>query len=121
MLALWNDARFAWRIFVHNPAFSLIAVLSLCLGIGANTGIFSVFEKLQLEQLPYRDPARLVMISEVAPRQKDGLGACVGSFLGFRDQNRVFESMGADQFFWPANLTAADGAQPLMGQRVTQG
>ena len=73
MLALWNDARFAWRIFVHNPAFTLIAILSLSLGIGANTAIFSVFEKLQLEQLPYRDPARLVIISEVAPRQKDGL------------------------------------------------
>jgi len=49
------------------------------------------------------------------------LAFCVGNLLGFRDQNRVFESIGADQFFWPANLTGGDGAQPLMGQRVTQG
>jgi len=121
MPALWKDARFAWRILVRNPAFSLIAILSLCLGIGANTAIFSVFEKLQLEQLPYRDPSRLVIISEVAPKEKDGFGVCVGNFLGFRDQNRVFESIGADQFYWPANLTGGDGAQPLIGQRVTQG
>ncbi|MGO9259140.1 MAG: ABC transporter permease [Bryobacteraceae bacterium] len=121
MPAFWRDARFAWRIFVRNPAFSLIAILSLCLGIGANTAIFSVFEKLQLEQLPYRDPARLVIISEVAPKEKDGFGVCVGGFLAFRDQNGVFESMGADQFYWPANLTGGDGAQPLIGQRITQG
>ena len=120
MPALWKDARFAWRIFVRNPAFSLIAVLSLALGIGANTAIFSVFEKLQLEQLPYRDASRLVIITEVAPKEKDGYGVCVGNFLGFRDQNRVFESIGADQFYWPANLTGGDAAEPLIGQRVTQ-
>jgi predicted permease len=121
MHAFWKDACFAWRIFVRNPAFSLIAVFSLCLGIGANTAIFSVFEKLQLEQLPYQEPSRLVLISEVAPKQKDGFGVCVGNFIGFRDQNHVFESIGADQFYWPANLTSGDVAQPLIGQRVTQG
>src|SRR5581483_11119519 len=83
--------------------------------------IFSVFEKLQLEELPYRDPSRLVLISEVAPKQKDGFGACVGSFLAFHDQNRVFEAIGADQFYWAANLTRGDGAQPLVGQRITEG
>ena len=110
MAAFWRDARFAWRIFVRNPAFSLIAILSLCLGIGANTAIFSVFEKLQLEQLPYQDPARLVLVSEVAPKQKDGFGVCVGNFLGFRDQNRVFESIGADQFYWPVLEMSCIGA-----------
>ena len=121
MTAVWRDARFAWRIFVHNPAFSLIAVLSLCLGIGANTAIFSVFEKMQLEQLPYRDASRLVLISEVAPKQKDGFGVCVGSFLAFRDRNQVFDGIGADQFYWAANLTGGDHPQPLIGQRITQG
>jgi putative ABC transport system permease protein len=121
MPSLWRDARFAFRMFLRNPSFSLIAILSLSLGIGANTAIFSVFEKLQLEQLPYQDPGRLVLISEIAPKQKDGFGVCVGSFLVFRDQNRVFESIGADQFYWQANLTGGDGAQPLVGQRVTQG
>jgi putative ABC transport system permease protein len=120
MSAISRDFHFAWRIFVRNPAFSVIAVVSLSLGIGANTAIFSVFQKLQLEQLPYRDSSRLVLISEVPPKQNDGFGACVGSFLAFRDQNRVFDAIGADQFFWPANLTGGEGAQPLIGQRITQ-
>ena len=72
MSEVWKDARFALRIFVRNPAFTLVAITSLSLGIGANTAIFSVFEKLQLERLPYRDPARLVMISELPPKQHDG-------------------------------------------------
>src|SRR5215472_3302942 len=121
MSALWRDARFALRIFVRHPVFSVIAILSLCLGIGANTAIFSVFEKLQLEQLPYRDPSRLVLISEIPPKQKDGFGVCVGSFLAFRDQNHVFDDVGADQFYWAANLTGVDVPQPLIGQRITQG
>jgi putative ABC transport system permease protein len=121
MSALWRDARFALRIFVRHPVFSVIAILSLCLGIGANTAIFSVFEKLELEQLPYRDPSRLVLISEIPPKQKDGFGVCVGSFLAFRDQNHVFDAVGADQFYWAANLTGVDVPQPLIGQRITQG
>jgi putative ABC transport system permease protein len=121
MSEVWKDARFAWRIFARNPAFTLVAVLSLSLGIGANTAIFSVFEKLQLERLPYRDPARLVMITEVPPKQEDGNGVCVANFLAFRDQNRVFESIGAGGFYSWANLTDVGTARALVGQHVTQG
>ena len=102
MSETWKDARLAWRIFVRNPAFTLVAITSLWLGIGANTAIFSAFEELQLERLPHRDPDRLIMISEVRPRQKDGFGVCVPNFLAFGDQNRVFESIGAAQFYSPA-------------------
>jgi len=92
---LWKDARFAWRMFDRNPAFTLVAIMSLSLDIGTNTAIFSAFEKLQLERLPYRDPARLVMISEVAPKQEDRNVVCPSNVLAFRDQTAYSNPLAA--------------------------
>ena len=64
MANIWQDIRFGLRIFVQKPAFTAIVVLTLALGIGANTAIFTLFDAILLESLPVREPARLVLFSD---------------------------------------------------------
>jgi hypothetical protein len=66
-MTLMGDVRYAVRSLRRQPTFTAVAVLTLVLGIGANTAIFSVIKAVLLNQLPYRDPARLVVVSEQNP------------------------------------------------------
>ena len=59
----WRDVRFGARLLVQQPGFTAIAALTLALGIGANTAIFTLFDALLLRSLPVRDPARLVLFN----------------------------------------------------------
>ncbi len=87
-----SDCRYALRQFRRNPGFTVVAVLTLALGIGFTTAIFSVVYGVLLQPLPYSDPSRIMSILEVNP--KGGLSRLADpNFRDFREQNRSFSSI----------------------------
>ncbi|NOT63530.1 MAG: hypothetical protein HOP19_25240 [Acidobacteria bacterium] len=114
MQALWQDLRFGARMLLKQPGFTLIAVLTLALGIGANTAIFSVVNAVLLRALPFSEPARLVMVYE----KKEGNSYDTVSYQDFNDlraQCRTCERLAAVSPVWTLNLTGAGDAQQLRG------
>jgi predicted permease len=115
----FQDLRYAGRIQLKNLGFTLVAVIALALGIGANTAIFSVVNSVLLRPLPYKDPEQLVMVWEDASKfgyPRDTPAAA--NYVDWRDQNTVFEGMAAiaDESF---NLTGAGEPERLEGRRVS--
>src|SRR5262245_38848616 len=93
---LIQDLRHGARMLVKNPGFTVVAVLTLALGIGANTAIFSVVNAVLLQPPPYREPDRLVMVWEDAPFVGlFQLSPAPGNYADWRAQNHVFEEMAA--------------------------
>ncbi len=92
----WQDLRFAVRMLRKSPGFTLIAVLTLALGIGANTAIFSMVDAVLLEPLPYPGIHRMVFINESLPNTRR-MNDSWPDFLDWRAENRSFESMTAVQ------------------------
>jgi putative ABC transport system permease protein len=91
---LWKDLRYSLRMLRKSPGFAIIAVLTLALGIGANTAIFSVVYGVLLEPLPYHDPARLILLNETTP--KVGMVSVSDpNFLDWRSQSTTFFQMAA--------------------------
>jgi len=113
-----SDLRFAGRILGRNPGVAVVAVLTLALGIGANTAIFSLLYAVLLRPLPYRDPGRLVWATQYAPRL-DATLIPAGTFLAWREQNRSFEDIAAyDDHLCDGNL--ATGAEPVRLDRCAE-
>jgi putative ABC transport system permease protein len=119
MQTLWQDLRYGARTLLKNPGFTLIAVLTLGLGIGANTAIFSVANTALLRPLPYQNPDELVMVWETAPK----LGfphndVAPANFIDWRDQNQVFTQIAA---FGGASLSLTGRGEPerIEGMRVS--
>jgi hypothetical protein len=104
---LLQDLRFGLRMLSKQPGFTSVAILTLALGIGANTAIFSVVNALMLRPLPFPDPERLVWVEKISKTQPNNLvfGA---HFLGWQEQCQTLEAIAAYSA-WPRTLTGAGG------------
>ncbi|HET8891681.1 MAG TPA: ABC transporter permease [Candidatus Angelobacter sp.] len=117
MLTLSQNLRFALRRLKNNPGFTLVAVLTLALGIGANTAMFSIFNAVLLRPLPYRDPQRLMLLAEHWP-QFPRLSLSYLNYKDWRDQSHSFEAVGAVRNN-QMTMTGVAEAERLPSQNVT--
>src|SRR5258708_5613494 len=97
---MWNDLRFGIRILLKSPGFTALALITLALGIGANTTIFSVVNSVLLRPLPYQNPDRIVQISDLAPSTGGAITSSLPKFTFLRKYARSYSA-----------LTAWSGAQ----------
>ncbi len=114
-----NDVQYAFRQLRRNLGFTTVAVLTLALGIGVNTTIFSLVNGLLLRPLPFHEPERLVFLDENHPQQGFGhLGVSYPDYQDWRQQNQVFEDLG---LFGERMYTVTGGDQPerVPGTEIT--
>ncbi len=115
----WQDAGYGLRLLRRNPGFAAVVVLTLALGIGANTAIFTVVNGVLFRALPYPDPDRLMSISGTNPTQGQlRVPLSVADFLDWRSRNRIFEPLAAYANTL-LNYTGGEGAEQIAGLSVT--
>jgi len=143
METLWQDVRYAVRMLLKNPGFTTVAVLTLALGIGANTAIFGVINGVLLRPLPYRDAARLMVVwNDYGDTGQSLPAVSPPDYLDYVHRSQLFEEFGAtnggvaetleleassgeeipekiDTGFVTGNLFTMLGVQPLLGRNFT--
>ena len=139
METLMQDVRYGWRTLAKSPGFTVVAVLTLALGIGANSSIFSLINAVLLRPLPFKEPDRLVAVWERrASSNEANLPISAHEFVAWRDQSHSFEGLALVQQFGfnltgagdpiavSASLVTADcfsvlGVSPLLGRAFLPG
>jgi predicted permease len=119
MLTLGQDLKYGVRMLLKNPGFTAVAILTLALGIGANTAVFSVVNAVLLKPLPYTDPDRLMTVESVDVRHGTGSNyLSYPDFFDFRAQNHVFDHLVTSR---DTNLILTGAGQPVQldGEMVT--
>jgi len=117
---VWADVRYGLRILRKVPGFTAVAILTLALGIGANTAIFSVVQGVVLAPLPYREPDRLVMVLESNERfPEDAIS--YPNFLDWQRTARSFEQMAAVTLHEGFDLSSPGTPEHLDGNRISAG
>ena len=120
MGTLIQDVRYGLRVLVKNPGFTAVAVITLALGIGANTAVFSVVNAVLLTPLPYKDAGRLVVVWDRNPERgwyRNIVSAA--NFVDWRKQNHVFTQMAAIDPQRTFNLTGGGEPEEVWGEQVT--
>ena len=120
MSSVWQDVRYAARTLVKSPGFAAVAILTLGLGIGANTAIFTVVNAVLLRPLPYGEPHRLVTVWQDL-RARGGPAdewATPGNYVDWRNATDVFQEVAVVAGWQPTLLGGAE-AEPLPGERVS--
>ncbi len=117
---MWQDLRYAVRLLVRTPGFTVVAVLTLALGIGANTAIFTVVNAIVLKPLPYPDADRLVMVWQDlrARGGPEDEWLSPGNYVDLRNAKDVVDRI-AVLSGWRPTLTGAGEAEPIPGEQVS--
>jgi len=115
---LWQDLRFGARMLLKQPGFTLIAVLTLALGIGANTAIFSIVNAVLLRPFPYKEPEHLVILRERVS-VGSGFSPSYPNFVDWRAQNTVFDAMASLRANESFNFAGAGEPERLQGRIVS--
>ena len=108
--SLATDVRFAFRSLRRAPGFAATIVITLALGIGASTAIFSIVRGVLLRPLPFIDPDRLVRVWEVSPRGDDHNVVSMGNYVSWRERARSFSAIGAHSA--PFGVTLVEAGEP---------
>ena len=117
-----QDVRYSLRLMIKNPAFTLIVVLTLTLGIGANTAIFSFANGILLRPLPYPQSERLVVLDETAlKRGIASMSVSYPNFLDWREQNTVFANIATDYGTSRFSLSGIGQPETIRGSYISHG
>lgn len=121
MNTILHDIRYGARALAARPGFAIVAILTLALGIGINTAIFSVVDSVMLKPLPFKDPDRLVSAWRTLPQRADEqLTVSADLFLEWKELNQTFDDM-AIYTEWSFNVTGGDVPDHVEGLKVSAG
>ena len=120
MRSALQDLRYGARLLVRSPGFSLVAIIALAVGIGANTAIFSVVYTLLLQRLPYRDADRLAIVWEHnTVRDRKSNVVAPANFIHWREMNQVFEDLATVSPTYSVTVTGNGDPEELQAQSIS--